>query len=363
MQLLSINHCESGMKLSRDIYNSNGSILVGNGAILSQRLIERLNELNINSIYVEHKKSKDIFVKDIISKQTKQEAIDFVLSIFDDSQKNPQEFCQVIAGKQICSIVQEKLSSLIYKCKNNSTVMNLLATVCTVDKNIFVHSFHVMIYTVLIGSKMGLNEEQILDLGLGAILHDVGKILIPTEILNKPDKLTNEEYDMIKTHTSKGFELLQQQPDIPELVAQCTYQHHERMDGKGYPRKLHEANIHLYAKIIAVCDVFEALTSHRVYRKPMLPNDAMEFLFAGSGTQFCQKVLQAFRNSISLYPVGFYVTLSSGYSGVIVRNNPGMPSRPIVRILENEDHVKITPFEVDLSSELNLVISDCKELA
>ncbi|MED1662966.1 HD-GYP domain-containing protein [Brevibacillus laterosporus] len=354
MQLLSINHCESGMKLSRNIYSSNGSVLVGNGVTLTQSMIERLNELNINSIHVQDKDIADTPAKDVISEQARKEAIDFVHTTFDNSHS------KAIAGEQMGSVAQDMLANLIYTCKNNSMVMDLLGRICVFDKSIFVHSFNVMIYSVLVGLRMGLNKEQLTDVGLGALLHDVGKLMIPTQIMNKPEKLTDEEYDLMKSHASKGFALLQQMPAIPEVVAQCAYQHHERMDGKGYPRNLQETDIHLFAKIIGVCDVFEALTSQRVYRKPMLPHDAMEFLFAGSGTQFCQKVLQAFRNSIYLYPVGMLVTLSSGYSGVIVKNNPGMPSRPIVRILENEAHVTLPPYEIDLSSELNLVISDCK---
>ncbi|MFB0828024.1 HD-GYP domain-containing protein [Brevibacillus laterosporus] len=350
MQLLSQNHSGSGMRLSSDIYSSNRSISAGNGGTFTQSLFGH------NSIHVQHKNIADTPAKDVISGQARKEAIDFVHTTLDNS------YSKAIAGEQMGSSAQDMLADLIYTCKNNSMIMDLLGRICVFDKSIFVHSFHVMIYSVLVGLRMGLNKQQITDLGLGALLHDVGKLLIPTQIIQKPDSLTNEEYDIMKTHASKGFALLRRLPAIPEIVAQCAYQHHERMDGNGYPHNLQEKDIHLFAKIIGVCDVFEALTSQRVYRKPMLPHDAMEFLFAGSGTQFCQKVLQAFRNSIYLYPVGMFVTLSSGYSGVVVKNNPGMPSRPIVRLLENKAHVSLPSFEIDLSSELNLVISDCKAI-
>nr|WP_187351626.1 HD-GYP domain-containing protein [Brevibacillus laterosporus] len=362
MRLLSITRCETGMKLARSIYNSNGTILVGNGVTLTKRMIERLAEMNIHSIYIEDEETADIFIDDIISEQTRQEAMGFIHTSFETFRDDPKRFRQVFAAEKMGLRVKSVLTNLIHELKNNHSAMNLLGTVCGVDSYVFVHSFNVTIYTVLVGLKMGLNDKEIGDLALGAMLHDVGKMLIPPEILNKPGRLTDEEYEIVKQHTEIGFELLRKQIGIPLLTAHCAYQHHERIDGSGYPRQLKDMEIHPYAKILAVCDVFDALTSHRVYRSPMLPHDATELLFAGSGTQFCKNVLEEFRNSISVYPVGLGVTLSSGVSGVIIKNNPGLPSRPIVRILENEAHEKVNPFEVDLTTELSLVISDCEPL-
>ncbi|TPG71579.1 HD-GYP domain-containing protein [Brevibacillus laterosporus] len=350
------------MKLARSIYNSNGTILVGNGVTLTKRMIERLAEMNIHSIYIEDEETADIFIDDIISEQTRQEAMGFIHTSFETFRDDPKRFRQVFAAEKMGLRVKSVLTNLIHELKNNHSAMNLLGTVCGVDSYVFVHSFNVTIYTVLVGLKMGLNDKEIGDLALGAMLHDVGKMLIPPEILNKPGRLTDEEYEIVKQHTEIGFELLRKQIGIPLLTAHCAYQHHERIDGSGYPRQLKDMEIHPYAKILAVCDVFDALTSHRVYRSPMLPHDATELLFAGSGTQFCKNVLEEFRNSISVYPVGLGVTLSSGVSGVIIKNNPGLPSRPIVRILENEAHEKVNPFEVDLTTELSLVISDCEPL-
>ncbi|QDX95646.1 HD-GYP domain-containing protein [Brevibacillus laterosporus] len=350
------------MKLARSIYNSNGTILVGNGVTLTKRMIERLAEMNIHSIYIEDEETADIFIDDIISEQTRQEAMGFIHTSFETFRDDPKRFRQVFAAEKMGLRVKSVLTNLIHELKNNHSAMNLLGTVCGVDSYVFVHSFNVTIYTVLVGLKMGLNDKEIGDLALGAMLHDVGKMLIPPEILNKPGRLTDEEYEIVKQHTEIGFELLRKQIGIPLLTAHCAYQHHERIDGSGYPRQLKDMEIHPYAKILAVCDVFDALTSHRVYRSPMLPHDATELLFAGSGTQFCKNVLEEFRNSISVYPVGLGVTLSSGVSGVIIKNNPGLPSRPIVRILANEAHEKVNPFEVDLTTELSLVISDCEPL-
>ena len=118
-------------------------------------------------------------------------------------------------------------------------------------------------------------------IGLGSMLHDIGKIAVSKEILLKPGKLTEEEFQVIKTHTTEGFEMLRNSYSVPLLVAHCAFQHHERLDGSGYPRGIKSKDIHDYAKVIAVADVFDAVTSNRVYRSAMLPHEGLEMLYAG----------------------------------------------------------------------------------
>src|SRR5690606_17963818 len=138
-------------------------------------------------------------------------------------------------------------------------------------------------YSLAIGLKLGYSEAQLEGLGIGAILHDIGKVAIPLEILNKKGKLSEEEYTLVKEHTTNGFEILRKIEELPLLAAHCAYQHHERLDGSGYPRGLKGDDIHPYAKLLAVTDVFDALTTERSYRKAMLPHIALEVIFSGTG--------------------------------------------------------------------------------
>lgn len=147
---------------------------------------------------------------------------------------------------------------------------------------------------------------------MGSLLHDIGKMMIPPEILHKPGRLTDEEFDIIKNHAKYGFDILRKQGDVPLLSAHCALQHHEKWNGGGYPRGLAGEEIHPYARALAVGDVFDALTTHRVYRRAMLPHEAMEIIYADTNSHFEQSVVETFRRTVAIYPVGVTVKLNSG---------------------------------------------------
>jgi HD-GYP domain-containing protein (c-di-GMP phosphodiesterase class II) len=208
---------------------------------------------------------------------------------------------------------------------------------------------------------MGLTRDQMIDLGVGAMLHDIGKTQIPMEILMKPGKLTDEEYALMKEHSLQGYQMLKDIPDIPLLSAHCALQHHERLDGSGYPRGLKGDEIHLYGKIVGIADVYDALTTNRVYRKAFLPHEALEYLFTSTG-QFDSNLIAVFRDHVAIYPIGLIVTLSNGVKAVVVDINTKYPQRPIVRVLKNADGQEIIPYEIDLSQDFSITVTDCEDI-
>lgn len=186
------------------------------------------------------------------------------------------------ASKQLIELIRNLHSHL----KNDTDLLNLLTDVCSYDQYIFTHSLNVTLYSLAIGMHLKLSTKNLETLGLGAILHDVGKMKVPAEILMKPGKLTEEEFEEIKKHSEEGFRILRNVQTIPLLVAHCAFQHHERLNGSGYPRGIKGNEIHEFGKIIAVADVFDAVTSNRVYRQAMLPHEGLEILYAGAGSLF-----------------------------------------------------------------------------
>lgn len=197
-------------------------------------------------------------------------------------------------------------------------------------------------------------------LGVGALLHDIGKILIPSHILNKPTQLSDEEFELVKAHTEYGFDILRRQDQFPSVVAHCAYQHHERIDGSGYPRQLKGNEIHQFGKIIGIADVFDAMTSNRVYRDAMLPHDAMEVLYGGAAIKFDKNMVEQFKKTIALYPNGITVSLSDGRKGIVIRQHPHLFHRPVIRIVE-EDGQEVAPYDIDLSKVLNVMIHDTEQ--
>lgn len=346
--------------MAKSIFNNNGTVLIGEGVELNQRMIDRLQALNITAIYVYDEMTKDVEITDVVSERTRREALSVIHTTFQMFLDEPNRWQKHFNNKQLGKQFRQVMSSIIDELKLNRSAMNLLGSVVGTDHYVFAHSFNVTLYTTALAIKLGLNEKELVEIGIGAMLHDVGKMAIPQDVLHKPDRLTDDEFEQIKKHTEVGFEILRRQDEIPLLAAHCAFQHHERLDGSGYPRKLKEPDIHKYAKILAICDVFDALTTNRVYRRAMLPHQAMEILYAGVESLFVKDYVEAFRDTIALYPIGLSVSLNTGEEGIVIDYNRGVPSRPIIRILKDEqgNHLD-SPFEIDLSKRLNLVITSC----
>lgn len=357
MRLVETLSVEVGTKLGKVIYNEKGKILVNKGVTLDGRMLKRLIQLGITYIYIEDKQTEDIIFKDPISNPLKQKALTTIVDTFKQVQSNPissRSFVLEKSVKEFKAIIQHIMSEL----NETPELMSILSDVCVHDTYIFTHSLNVTLYSLAIGIELKLPSSQLEDIGLGAIMHDIGKVAIPKEILLKPERLTNEEFTVIKTHATEGFELLRNTQTVPLLVAHCAFQHHERLDGSGYPRGIKEQDIHDYAKIIAVADVFDAVTSNRVYRPAMLPHEGLEMLYAGVERQFQTKIIKAFHKSVAIYPNGITVELNDGRKGVVVQQNVSLSDRPIVRVFE-ENGCKISPYEINLEKELSVVVTGC----
>jgi HD-GYP domain-containing protein (c-di-GMP phosphodiesterase class II) len=190
------------------------------------------------------------------------------------------------------------------------------------------------------------------------MLHDIGKTQISMKVLLKPGALSADEFAEMKRHAERGFYLLKDEPNIPLLAAHCAYQHHERLNGTGYPRGIKGDEIHEYAKWIGIVDSYDAMTSHRVYRDAMLPHQAVEALYSGSDILYDTSMLQLFRDKVAIYPIGLTVKLNTGQSAIVSDINSTCAHRPVIRILTDEDGVELkAPFDMDLSKNLNVLIS------
>ncbi|RLQ96544.1 HD-GYP domain-containing protein [Falsibacillus albus] len=359
MRLISTRSLNPGMILASAVYNQKGQVLLHENVELKAGLINRLMELDVKYVYIEDPLSNGIEVKDSVSLELRQKAIQTVESTFYGLKSQSLSEKSFLLDKN-SRLFKDIISNLLEEIKNNKDLLTILTDVFTYDSYIFHHSFNVTLYTLAVGMELGLTQQKLETLGLGAILHDVGKMMIPEEILLKPGKLTEFEFEKVKKHADFGFDILRQLHTVPLIVAHCAFQHHERLDGSGYPRGIKGNDMHEYAKIIAVADVFDAVTSNRVYRGAMLPHEGLEVLYAGAGTLYDTAVVDAFRRSVAIYPTGMTVVLNDGRKGIVASQNAGLTERPIVRIIEEEGSQLTKPYEVDLKVNLDLVIQDCE---
>jgi HD-GYP domain-containing protein (c-di-GMP phosphodiesterase class II) len=206
---------------------------------------------------------------------------------------------------------------------------------------------------------MGYDEEKLKELGIGAMLHDVGKTRIPIEILNKPGGLTDEEFEIIKKHTNIGYEILKKSNMLSTYASYIALTHHERYDGKGYPLGLKGNEVHEFARIVSVADVYDAITSDRVYKRRIKINEAVEYLIGMGDHQFDYNIVRNFIEHVTIYPPGTCVLLNTGDKAIVVDINRKYPNRPIVRILaDREGQIPKEPVEIDLTTNNTYIISD-----
>jgi HD-GYP domain-containing protein (c-di-GMP phosphodiesterase class II) len=219
------------------------------------------------------------------------------------------------------------------------------------DAYTYTHSLNVSVLAVLLGKRLGLDKIALSEVGVAAMLHDLGKARIPEAILNKPGKLTPTEFAVMKTHPEQGHALLQGRPGMTEPMLRAVLEHHERRDGTGYPRGLKEQDIGLYSRIVSVADVYDALTSRRVYKEPMAPAKALGLMYQWRDRDFTPLVIEQFIRCLGVYPLGSLVQMSSGEHALVVGTNPLLPTRPVVRVILDAKMRSKPTRTVDLSEE------------
>jgi HD-GYP domain-containing protein (c-di-GMP phosphodiesterase class II) len=250
--------------------------------------------------------------------------------------------------------VSEKLVEEVLQAPD--AIMNLM-DIKSFDDYTFTHNINVATICLLIGQTLGLPAEDMKELGEGGILHDVGKLKIPVSILNKDGKLTEQEFDEMKMHPSYGYEILSKSKGISSRAKLIALQHHEKFQGGGYPKKLKGNEISLFARICAIADVYDALTTDRPYRVAMTPYEAMKILNSGIDNHFDPKILTAFIRKFSLYPAGSLVKLNDGSYGLVLKNNPTSVIRPVIKILmDSNGHRVKERVEINLLEYKDLYI-------
>lgn len=334
MKRVSFEEIEYGMILGEDLFNDFGVMVLSSGTIIEEqtyKMLERLDFLDVGIVDKENEGSKEAVVVD-----------HHVQVIYDDTVKSFKElFNSVKFGKQIVAEeIEDLLIPMLTEVKTNPTLAKKLWQIEKSDEYTYDHSVTVSMASALLGKWMHLSDHQINELGVAGLMHDIGKCNIPDEILKKPDRLTEEEFKVMKTHATLGYLLLKNGNRFSEEILLGVYQHHEKHDGNGYPNKLKGDSIHLYGKIIAVADVYSAMTSNRIYRKKMSPFLVARLMLDYSFGYLDPLAVNTFLSNVSNFYVGTIVKLTDGRIGEVVMINKMEPYRPLVRI--DDDYVDLT---------------------
>lgn len=253
-----------------------------------------------------------------------------------------------------CLPVVEDIAGSVWR---NPSALISLARLKTRDDYTYMHSVAVCAMMVALAKQLGLTEPEQRAAGLSGLLHDVGKMLMPLEILNKPGALSDAEFAIMRSHPARGYEALKASGSFDEGVLDVCLHHHEKMDGTGYPHRLKSEQISLLARMGAVCDVYDAVTSNRPYKSAWDPAASIARMAQWQG-HFDPKVFQAFVVSIGIYPVGTVVKLYSGKLAVVIDQNPGKLTQPKVRVFfSTKSNMPVDVHDLDLAQATDKIVS------
>lgn len=312
---------QSGMVLGRDILSTKNAHMLRKGVTLTDDYVKYINENGYAGAYILDSLSEDIEIDETVSLEIFEKAIDSV---------NNNNIGEMINA---ATAITKEIS------ESDNIVVDLL-DLRSYDDYTYHHSVNVAVYASIIGKKLGLGVEDIEMLCQAAITHDLGKSKISLDILNKPGRLTDEEFELIKCHPKYSYDILSEKNEVPAKVKQAVYMHHENENGSGYPFGREGDEIPLFAKIIHATDVYDALTSRRPYKQPYSPVAAFEYLEGGEGILFDKRVVEAIISTIPAYPPGITVTLSNGQTAVVAAHTEDA-LRPKVKLIETGEAVNL----------------------
>ncbi len=383
---LSLDEIKPGMLLARSIVSEAGELLLSAGNVVNDRVLAKMREIELTAAWIAEegteiaipeenvneqlalqsqfvvKENSDILKKVAQIKSVTQANINKVL-------EDTNRFKNIIAVEEIKKIIKQILEDLL----NKEPVAVNLSSIRTKNGYQYQHALDVAVTAIILANKLKYTNREIEELALGCLLMDLGMVVFPDSMLNRQGQMTEQEQHLYREHPTLGYAILRQNDRIGITTAHVAYQHHERQDGKGYPRGLRGDNqiplktlspkpgmIHRYAEIAAVADTYISLLSPRPNTvPPMSPDEAMRFVIKSAGTHLNRAVVDAFITIVPVYPVGSRVVIVedkkyrkySGYSGVVARCSVANPEKPVLLIIFDREKKKIKPWTLDMSDE------------
>jgi HD-GYP domain-containing protein (c-di-GMP phosphodiesterase class II) len=372
MRLVMTRRLESGTVLATDVMTGrHGTPLLRKGTRLSDSYRDALLRAGVNAVYVDDDLGRGIDVPRILSERTRQEATSALAAAFraaptvfggEKSQMAPQLVEEL---ERIANMIASDVSDC-------GDAVLALADLASSDLYTLQHSIDVTALGLLIGQRVFREkgwidfrgkrcydhiDKKLAQLGLGLLLHDIGKLAIPQSILNKPDKLEDDEWEMVRQHPLTGLELLPS--NLVSAVSKTVIRsHHERWDGRGYPDGKKGEEIHQFARIAAVADVYDAVTSERPYRGAAPAHVGVNVILEGSGTAFDPEIVEVFLKIGPPYPPGIEVTLDDGRRGVVASVTPPRLDRPVIRIASDTAGKPVDAYDVNLMEDEAQIVDD-----
>ncbi|HEY2589564.1 MAG TPA: HD-GYP domain-containing protein [Tepidisphaeraceae bacterium] len=389
MRLLSLRQVEPGAKLGETIFSPAGQPLLLHGVELTGEYLQKLHDRGLSGLYVEDPDTADIPIPESISPEVRARAMANLSKAFESVSREPEKLRETYVALAASDMGSKRFADAIRSVADGEGLYRIaqdidsmldqlqgfdvlagLNSIRAHDSYTLQHSIDVTIMGMVLARQQQWDRVRLRAFGVGCILHDIGKIFIDPAILNKPAKLTAEEYKQVQAHPTAGYELVRTlAPGLGVLAPHVAYQHHEKQDGTGYPRGLKGNStlgvnapnlIHDFGAISAVADVYDALTSDRPYRAGLAPDQAIAKIREGSGKHFNRDAVEAFNAAVPPFPVCSNVRVATGkyagWQGIVAALRKQAIDRPKVRLLLNAKAERVDPVEVDLVANADVKI-------
>ncbi|MBI9014595.1 MAG: HD-GYP domain-containing protein [Clostridiales bacterium] len=367
MRFMPLSFLSGGETLAVSIFNSNMQVLMTAGATLSEKNINRIKQFGIQSVYIQD----DVLLKDdidpdaepimdIIDPKIRQASVynvkkcieTFDLKVKQQKRKLKYGDYGMYLAKDLTGISKSLIQEIMNSKNTNISMMNIK----NAQDYYYEHSVNVAVLSAIIGLEIGLKITELENLTYGSLLADIGNHWLSTELLSSPNLFNEAEFNEIKKHPFLGYDYINDNTIINAHIKNLILQHHERLDGSGYPKHLTSDDINPLTKILMISDVYDAMTSDRSYREAHSQIEAIEYLMANASTLFDFELINVFVRKIIPYPVGTYVLLSNGQRGVVLNNAVDYPLRPKVRIFGDSRNSEQHKFVIDLLETKNITI-------
>lgn len=331
MRYILSENLKKGMLLARNLYDENCQVAFSSEKAISNKDIDKIRKMSYSGVYILDAQSDQIVPEPFISSRLYHKIVRLVNSLLSQERVRVKSECLFPPAMQ-----RELILEVLEELKSRPHIL-----VDVIDLKPYAgydcyHASMVMLLSLSVGLKMGLDETQLIDLGVGALLHDVGAVILPHSFLNRPGKLTDGEYEQMKLHVEEGAKYLSDFYEFSGNALAGVLQHHENYDGTGYPKGLKRKNISLYGRIIAVTDVYDAMVSKRSYRAAMLPVQAIDSIQQHSDRKFDPDIIEALSSIIAPYPTGILVKLRTGEVCLVAENRPSQLLRPKLVVFDEK---------------------------
>lgn len=361
MRLIDVKLLKNGDKLGRSIYDDYGNLLLGKGVFLTNSLLTKILAHNIYYVYLDDQFSEGIEPQGMLREKSMVTSVQTIKSIMTKilNNENANSTSGIIPLKEY-QLVENLIKKIMDELGDNPDMLYLVTELIGTDMYTYQHSVNVAILSILTFRKLGYNEKLIKNISMGALLHDIGKVRINNELINKQDTLTDEEFLEMKNHASYGYDMIKKDCLLSAHAKSVIKYHHEKLDGTGYPSGLEGEAIPEYVRVITICDMYDAMTTDRSYRKRMPIYKALEILMGESVYKIDGNIYKSFIQNICVYPLGSGVRLSDGRIGIIKEYRKEFPDRPTIRIANRKKKSNFE--EVDLLIDLTLFIDSTVDI-